>query len=411
MKQTILKVIPFFLTLAVCACEAGGGTGETSGFNSVTDAVLKERDTPTAAVTAVTDETSSTDETHLPAENIWGFAGAVNMSITLNTQEYYENGDIVEIPYFEYTGEKNEVIDSINRLFNQGLQMRYEEFDERRSSYETMEIKTYPFTDEQYSQVVVSSVIYNFNPDYTWAGELQSVNYDKLNNKWIQFSDLGIDENNIIDEVSRLYMQENKNDVIDGVKVTGFLLRPQNGSIAEFTEILLEITVNGGNDVSFYSYCSGTDEFFLFEPSKAVPFSHNDMDRMDPPLLYDTIDEGEGYMPITDGIIYTGSVYKINHGNNMSPYEAASGLYYRLFHEDYIYSGENRVFIQCVDLVEIDGLKCYSFSVSGYFGNDSDITYAVSWNYDNQSVYEVSGGVSRIIGSILDLGSAKAYWE
>ena len=210
-----------------------------------------------------------------------------NVRITFIMQEYYEGDDIVEIPHFEYDGAKNDVIDGINRLFNQGLRMRYEEFNANRSSYETMEIRTYPFTDERYAQVVVTSIKYSLYPDFRWSGTVESVNYDKFKINWIQFSDLGMKEDEILAEVRKFYMLENENAVIDSVKVTGFLLRLRGGETDYFTEILLEITANSGVHPSFYSYCPDTGEFYLFDPSAFLPFNHADMDHMEPPLYYD----------------------------------------------------------------------------------------------------------------------------
>ena len=395
MKRTLITGAALFLALALCAC-AGGGNPDT---------------TPIPDTTSQTPGVSAATETQPPTENVSGEESPENVKITFITQEYYEGGDIVEIPYFEYDGAKNDVIDGINRLFNQGLQMRYEEFDANRSSYETWEIRTYPFTDERYVQVVITSILYSVYPDFQWSGTVESVNYDKWDNKWILFSDLGIEEDSIIAEVSRLYVLTNEGAVIedDGVKITGFLLRSQDGQSGNFTEILLEIATASGDriHISFCSYCPETGEFYMFDPSAVMPFGHNDMDRMDPPLYYDLFEAQTGGEPLANGVIYTGSLLESDHGDNMSTYEAASGLYYRVLHEDYEYSEENTVYIMCVDVMEIDGAECYLFEVSGpIFGN---MAYAVNYDYDSQNIYEVSGGRSNLIGSILDLGSAKAF--
>ncbi len=229
---------------------------------------------------------------------------SADVRITFMTQEY-EGDNIAEIPYFEYDGEKNDEVDSINRLLNQGLQMRYEEFlaDTGNDDGAWIEIRSYPFTDDQYAQVVITSCVY---PNVRWSGMVESVNYDKVNNKWIQFSDLGIGDDYIRSEVEKLYVPEYDGAVIDRVNVAGFLLRPQGGEIGDFTEILLEITTSGGGVdpyTLFYTYCPDTGEFYRFDPAAVVPFNDADMDHMNPPLYYDQSEPQTGGEPIADGVI------------------------------------------------------------------------------------------------------------
>ncbi|MDR2649618.1 MAG: hypothetical protein LBB94_07875 [Clostridiales bacterium] len=198
-----------FLALALCACNGGGNSGTTPTSRNPAQATIGESTQAQTTTPEIPQAlgASAAVGTQPPTENNSGQENPENVRITFITQEYNEDGDIVEIPYFEYDGTKNDVIDGINRLFNQGLQMRYEEFNANPGSSEWIEIKTYPFTDERYVQVVITSNVFGVNLDYQWSGTVESVNYDKLNNKWILFSDLGIDEGDILAKVRKLYMQ------------------------------------------------------------------------------------------------------------------------------------------------------------------------------------------------------------
>lgn len=191
------------------------------------------------------------------------------------------------------------------------------------------------------------------------------------------------------------------------MKVAGFVIRPQGGLKGDFTEILLEVDASMDGEaynIYFYSYCPDTDEFYQFNPAAVMPLSNADMDHMEPPLYYDLLEQQIGGEPIADGVIYTGAQLEGDPGENMPPLEAAGSLYVAVLKNTFSfgsdYSEEDPMYIACVDAMEIDGMECYLFEVGGSF--DSKI-YAVNYNYGNQNVYEVSGGESRLLGSIPDL--------
>ncbi len=351
------------------------------------------------AVTEVHPETATSP----PPGDTSGPGDAAALRIAFITQAYPGNS-IVEIPYFEYDGEKNDEIDAINRLFNQGLQMRYEAFlaENGQDDDAWIEIRTYPFTNAQYAQVVLTYGVY---PNLRWSGTVQSVNYDKIHNKWIQFSDLGFEDDFIRSEVAKLYTPEYDGAVIDSVNVAGFLLRPQGGEVGHFTEILLEITTSGGGVdpyTLFYAYCPDTRDFYRLDPTAVVPFNHVDMDRMNPPLYYDHFEAQLGGEPIVDGVIYTGSLMASDPGDNLSAYDAASALFHLVLQQRYSvasdYSAEKPMVIGYVGVEDIDGGECYRFEVSGAF---AVAHYAV--NYRDGSVYEISESGSKALGTIRDL--------
>ena len=171
------------------------------------------------------------------------------------------------------------------------------------------------------------------------------------------------------------------------------------------------LTITDGGDVSISFVIEDDGNTLVWENSRYTPAGDGRGDILtggsDDDIWDDYFEAQTGGEPIAYGVIYTGSLQISDFGDNMSPYEAASGLYSRVLREGYEYSEENMVYIMCVDIIEIDGGECYLFEVSGpAFGN---MTYAVNYDYDNQNVYVISFSGPVLIGSILDLGRAKAY--
>lgn len=114
----------------------------------------------------------------------------------------------------------------------------------------------------------------------------------------------------------------------------------------------------------------------------------------------------DGDQLIAEGV-FTNSLLKSDPGDNMTPYEAASGLFNLVLKEKLVpgtdYSVEQPMFITCVDVTNIDGEECYLFSVSGAF-NTKAWEYAVSYNADKLNVYLVTETGNQLLGSLLDLG-------
>ncbi len=206
------------------------------------------------------------------------------------TQEY-DGDNIAEIPYFEYDGAQNPELDSINRSFNQGLQMMYEDFmADRDEEVEWIEIRSYPFTSENCLQVVVTWCNY---PTYGTDGHMESVNYDIKNNKWLTLADtlagLGLSEpDKLLSEVSSHFKPDSPGQSVGAADATGFLIR-EDGTV----DLLLEITVVPSDT----DYAAGADSwkcFYLFTPKSGelralggrTLFDPSEPDQMDPPLSY-----------------------------------------------------------------------------------------------------------------------------
>ena len=109
--------------------------------------------------------------------------------------------------------------------------------------------------------------------------------------------------------------------------------------------------------------------------------------------------------PIVNGVIFTGSLLQSDPGNNMTPYEAASRLYFLVLKDKLVndtdYSREEPMFITCVDVTNINGEECYLLSVSGMF-NTKAWEFAVNYDYNRQNIYLLSETGSNLLGSFLD---------
>ncbi len=231
-------------------------------------------------------ETTSEKKLETPEETTGDKAKqSANAKITFSTQDY-TNENIVEIPYIEYVGEKNLEIDSINRLINQGIGKKYEDFIANSDKGALIEIKSYPFTTEDYLQIVITSNVF---PNYATRGDLFSVNYDKKANKVITVYDAlaecGLAESNLTEEVSAFFVPSHTTEFVAEVIATGFLYN--QGPNGRIIQLLLEVMIESSDSEprkTFFSYTPETNEFF--EMNETCLFDPYDMDQMTPPLSY-----------------------------------------------------------------------------------------------------------------------------
>jgi hypothetical protein len=111
---------------------------------------------------------------------------------------------------------------------------------------------------------------------------------------------------------------------------------------------------------------------------------------------------------IVEGVIFGGSLLKSDPGNNMTPYEAAKGLYDLVLKEKLVkgtdYSKEKPVYITCVDVTDVNGRECYLLSVSGTF-NTKAWEYAVDYDYSRQDVYLMSEVGNQPLGSLRSIST------
>jgi hypothetical protein len=209
-----------------------------------------------------------------------------NVWISFPTQEY-KGDSIAEIPYFNYDGSKNPTIDSMNSLVVHGIGKTYDDFINSDHGYNWIEIKSYPFTSDDYIQVVVTHIVY---PTYGTDGNLFSINYDKNTNSFITTSvamdQLGMTQDQLLHNVGDLFKPDSSRESIQDVKLAGFLY--VKGKSEEIIELLLEITVDNldaNTWKSFYSYIPEYNELTKMMNTECL-FDPYDMDQMDPPLTY-----------------------------------------------------------------------------------------------------------------------------
>ena len=223
--------------------------------------------------------------------------------IGIMTQEYIGD-NIAEILMIKYDGGqpeleqynwKNPEIEMINLTIKSGIQQEYNDFMNDRANnpdwYDWIEIKSYPFTSDDYVQIVMTSVIY---PTYGTDGDISSYNFSKKENRWITLDDAmddyGLTNEIITQNVKELYEPEYEGTYIKEVVAKGFLLCYGTDP---YTIFLLEITTDNPEAAdewkSFYAYepsffTRELDEFYQL--NSYCLFDPYDMDQMDPPLSY-----------------------------------------------------------------------------------------------------------------------------
>ncbi len=316
----------------------------------------------------------------------------------------YNGDDIVEIPYFEYEGERNDALESINRAYNQGDVRVYEEFIANRNEGEWIEIRAYPFTSDKYLQVI--STVCTF-PVYGTSGYAFSVNYDIPNNEWITVSQAmereGIDDDTIRADVEVLFVPEFDGQTFSDIKPAAFLIREDDSG--EFTQFILEITTlntDGDEWISFFSYTPKYQQLVML--NGLCLFDPSELDQMQPPLAYRRSEDNPDYSVNADddgiatepqlggeyiapGVIYTGSVLEGDSGDYISAYEAAVGLYYRALTSIYDWNTDydeffNPIYISVVG-EESDDIPSYIIDV---MCNGNTSRFIVSYQGDIKQV-------------------------
>jgi hypothetical protein len=210
-------------------------------------------------------------------------SGGTDAKIAVMTQEY-EGDNIAEILKIEYEGENPE-ISAINSDISQEIYQRYSDFKtggEQGDSW--METRAYPFTGDDYLQIVMTQVEY---PIYGTDGEIWSYNFDRRENARVLLADvmngLELTEDALTQRVKELYAPESPSQSVGAVSARGFLILPGGQ-----TQLLLRVTVENSEAEpwdSFYGFSPQTGE--LLPLNKECLFAPEEMDRMDPPLSYD----------------------------------------------------------------------------------------------------------------------------
>jgi len=286
MKKIIIIFITILIFSVLSAC---GNTGDDPVNNSVleTNAPV-DYNTP-----AGNNSTPNQNEPDVymddPINHDFGDEITLNAKIAFSVQEYDIEYSIIEIPYidYDYYDGENPAIEDINRFLNQHLNWTYTQFIETNANDwgDSLEIRSYPFTCDDYLQVVITSIEY---PIVGTAGDLRSVNYDRKADKAIWLADAmaeaGLNEAAISKAVTEMYIPA-PGQFIREVEPVGFLYR--NGPIERFTQFLLEVRIeyDGADSYKhFYYYAPALNELGRMNPD--CLFDPFDMDQMNPPLAY-----------------------------------------------------------------------------------------------------------------------------
>lgn len=224
---------------------------------------------------------SSSSSSSIPSSQASSISSSQTISIpTISMQiQNYDNDNIIEIPKFD--ADNNEAADRFNYQIADELIDEYNEFTTKARPNEYIEIKSYPFTDNKYVQVVVTEIEY---PTYGNQGEIHSYNYDISNNKIITLSEamknFNITNNSIRQAFSKYY-QPQANEVLDSVEAEAFRM------VGDNIHIYLDVSFDNPQSDDFdliYTYDVSQNTFTPYDGTCLVDPAEPDV--MTPPLSY-----------------------------------------------------------------------------------------------------------------------------
>ncbi len=225
-----------------------------------------------------------TKNVYLFKDGITPIKPSSDVYITMMEQDY-SNGNIIEIPMFSYDGTNTE-LNKLNIPLKTLSSEYYAFIDNYDENSGSLEIKAYPFTSDNYAQVIVTKIQY---PSYGTDGEVFSLNYDKKSQQIIDLSDalakVGITEDKVIARVKQLYKPESPTRFFVSAEISAFRVINEN-------EIELILIISSDDPISteasyFYIYNTKTDKL-LDKPSSNL-YAANAPDKMNPPLNYSSL--------------------------------------------------------------------------------------------------------------------------
>lgn len=303
---TSLFILTILLTVTACNIDIkkkseqpDNGSGNISASdNSRTSEVEGNDETDISEV--LTEETEETKETDFPDVT----DSAVDNSqteISVMTQEY-EGDNIAEIlmirydgqqPVFEQYNWKNPEIEALDLTIKSGIQQIYNDFmNDRGESW--IEIKSYPFTSDDWLQIVTT---WNIYPTYGTDGDMESYNFNKKQNRYVTvddaMNDFGLTKDVIAQKAKELYVPDYPSKYIKEIEPKGFLIC--QGAEGPYTMFLLEVLTDNpdaGEWKNFFAYIPQLNEFYQLNGN--CLFDPYDMDQMDPPLSYQSYQKLSG---------------------------------------------------------------------------------------------------------------------
>ena len=275
-SKNILSII-LALSLVFIATACSGQTGNTSPSGVPASPTASDSAKPSASASSgVKIDNSSARITAMTQEYIGDNIAEILMIS-------YDGGQ----PGLEQYGGKNPEIEAFNNTIKFGIQQTYNDFRDTADDVSWIEIRSYPFTGENYLQIVTTCCTY---PSYGTDGDLYSYNFDLKENRFMSVDDvleqLQLDRARVAEDVRSL-VEDGYDDgtTVDDVNIAGFLI--VQGPSGPVTQLLLQVNIEyPGADTwdSFFGYTpelgelAALNSYCLFDPY--------DMDQMDPPLTY-----------------------------------------------------------------------------------------------------------------------------
>ena len=318
--KKILTCIPVILVMTLAACS---GESKTASQTDTSAPLTDSSQTPTI------DTTETDDFSNINTDS-------AKLSVLVQD---YENDNIAEILSISYDttqadleeyGGINPEIESFNQTVNAGVAQSYYNFI-NKNTYNSIDIRSYPFTSSDYLQVVTTTC--NINLDIETEEDLYSYNFDLKNNKFLSINDAlkssQLDKNTLIQTLENKIPEYIKNlylypDItIDNLSVAGFLYK--QGASGYVTEFLLQAEVSTSSDEAdkrnyIFSYIPKLDELSIL--NSTCLFDPYDMDQIDPPLSYQKNQDTE----VDVSNIYDESVNEDMNVEDENSYYSETGL-------------------------------------------------------------------------------------
>lgn len=174
---------------------------------------------------------------------------------------------IEEVPYYGCFAEKNKGVEALNaRISTEIMEFAMDKEDEQ----EWHEICSYPVSDDNYVQVIVT---YSRWPNYATDGNLKSYNYDVKNKKALELIDAltvaGLKEDEVIGKIGDAFVGASDAELFENAQIEGFLLRT-DGSVDFYATIFVD-NKDAGSYNRLVCFNSGSGEMrYIFDSEEVV---------------------------------------------------------------------------------------------------------------------------------------------
>ncbi|MDR1427316.1 MAG: hypothetical protein LBJ08_06120 [Bifidobacteriaceae bacterium] len=279
---------PAALLAAVAVAALAAGCAGTEGSGTAGEVGTPTAPPPSAKAT----QTGSARDASPQVDNT---ATAIEV-----LEQSYESNDIVEILWLTYDGQqpaleeagwKNPEIEAINRDIQQTVFLPAQQREPADGDWvdRLIDIRSYPFTSEDYLQIVTTSVAY---PNNGSVGALYSWVFDRRANAWVPpesaYGEAGLSGDALREAVAAAFVPVADGDSVVDVEPSGFVfVQGGDGWVPRFL-----VTVRGVDGAG-----TAWDAFFSYQPTNpsgrtltrlnsSLLFDPAEPDATDPPLMY-----------------------------------------------------------------------------------------------------------------------------